>query len=120
MYATVDDYLSDKEPVAVDMFRRFRDLVRALGDDVDEQVRSSEVCWMRGRVFAAAFVYASRLEVALDLPRRTHHPTLREAYPSDGRITTHRLSLASPDQLDDALRALLTEAYATAGTATAG
>ncbi|NLV78350.1 MAG: hypothetical protein GXY65_03220 [Rhodococcus sp.] len=114
MYATVDDYLADKDPAAVDKFRRFHDLVRTLGDDVEEQVRNSEVRWSRGRVFAAAFVYASRLEVALDLPRRVHHRSLREAYPSDGRVTTHRLSIASADELDDALRALLTEAYDTA------
>lgn len=111
MYATVGDYLSDKEPAAVDAFLRFRELVFALGDDVDEQVHPSEIRWARTRVFAAAFVYSSRLEVALDLPRRIHHPALREAYPTAGRFTTHRLSLAPADRFDDQLAGLLTEAY---------
>ncbi len=72
MYSTVDDYLADKDPAAVDAFRRFRTLVFALGDDVEETVHTSEVSWARAssstpRVFAAAFLYATRLEVALDL-----------------------------------------------------
>ena len=124
MYSTVDDYLADKDPAAVDAFRRFRTLVLALGDDVEETVHTSEISWARmsssgPRVFAAAFLYATRLEAALDLTRRIHHPTLREAYPTTGRVTTHRLSLSSVDDLDDALSALLAEAYATAAGTTA-
>ncbi len=114
MYATVDDYLADKEPAAVDAFLRFRALVLALGDDVEERVHASEVSWWcRDRVFAAAFVYASKLEVALDLPRRVHHAALREAFPT-GPITTHRLSLSAGGDFDDHLAELLDEAYATA------
>lgn len=124
MYSTVDDYLADKDPVAVDAFRKFRALVLALGDDVEETVHTSEISWARAssskpRGFAAAFLYATRLEVALDLSRRVHHPTLREAYPTTGRVTTHRFSLASADDLDDAFCALLAEAY-NAATTTAG
>lgn len=114
MYATVDDYLADKEPAAVDVFRRFRSMALALGDDVDETVHQSEISWSRTRVFAAAFVYASRLEVALDLPRRVHHHTLREAFPTNGTITTHRFSLSSVDDLDGYFTELLDEAYRTA------
>lgn len=119
MYSTVDDYLADKDPAAVDAFRKFRALVLALGDDVEETVHTSEISWARAssstpRVFAAAFLYATRLEVALDLSRRVHHPTLREAYPTTGRVTTHRLSLSSADDLDDGFCALLAEAYNTA------
>ncbi|MEE2057809.1 DUF5655 domain-containing protein [Rhodococcus artemisiae] len=119
MYSTVDDYLADKDPAAVDAFRKFRALVLALGDDVEETVHTSEISWARAssstpRGFAAAFLYATRLEVALDLSRRVHHPTLREAYPTTGRVTTHRLSLSSADDLDDGFCALLTEAYNTA------
>ncbi|MBM7460408.1 DUF5655 domain-containing protein [Rhodococcus coprophilus] len=113
MYATVDDYLADKDPAAVDAFLRFRTMVLALGDDVEERVHASEVSWSRDRVFAAAFVYASKLEVALDLPRRVHHAALREAFPT-GPITTHRLSLVAADDFDDHLTELLHEAYATA------
>lgn len=113
MYATVDDYLADKDPVAVDAFRRFREMVFALGDDIGERVHASEISWVHGRVFAAAFVYASRLEVALDLPRRVHHAALREAFPT-GKITTHRLSLAASEDFDDHLADLLAEAYRTA------
>lgn len=69
MYSTVDDYLADKDPVAVDAFRKFRALVLALGDDVEETVHTSEISWARAssskpRGFAAAFLYATRLEVA--------------------------------------------------------
>lgn len=112
MYATVDDYLADKDAAAVDVFRRFRDMVLALGGDVDEKVHQSEITWSRRKVFAAAFVYASRLEVALDLPRRVHHHTLREAFPTNGIVTTHRFSLSSVDDLDAPFAELLNEAYA--------
>ncbi|KOS53825.1 DUF5655 domain-containing protein [Rhodococcus rhodochrous] len=115
MHATIDDYLADKDDAAVDMFCRLRTLVLGLGDDVEEQVRPAEVRWGRGRVFAAAFVYSSRLEIAVDLPRRVHHPQLREAFPTTAKVTTHRLSIATPDQLDDGVVALLAEAYETAG-----
>ncbi|UYP21034.1 DUF5655 domain-containing protein [Rhodococcus sp. Z13] len=114
MYVTVDDYLADKDPAAVDVFRRVRAMILDLGDDVTEQVHSSEISWSRTRVFAAAFVYSSRLEVALDLPKRVHHRTLREVFPNKGPVTTHRLSVSSVDELDDHFIALLEEAYRTA------
>lgn len=113
MYATVDDYLADKDPAAVDAFQQFRTMVFDLGDDIEERVHASEISWSRGRIFAAAFVYASKLEVALDLPRRVHHAALREAFPT-GPITTHRLSLADTAGFDDHLAELLREAYETA------
>ncbi len=91
-------------------------MVLALGPDVDERVRRSDVAWARDRVFAAAFVYSTRLEVAIDLQRRIHHPQLREAFPTTDTVTTHRLSIISPDQLDDHIATLLAEAYKTAGT----
>ena len=114
MYATVDDYLADREPAAVDVFRRVRAMILALGDDVTERVHPSEISWSRGQMFAAAFVYASRVEVALDLPRRIHHVTLREAFPKKGTVTTHRLSVSSVDELDDHFVELLDLAYRTA------
>ncbi|MCD2112521.1 MULTISPECIES: DUF5655 domain-containing protein [Rhodococcus] len=114
MYATVDDYLADKDPAAVDVFRHVRAMILDLGGDVTEHVHASEISWSRGRPFAAAFVYASRLEVALDLPRRIHHATLREAFPKKGTVTTHRLSVSSVDELDDHFVELLDVAYRTA------
>lgn len=113
MYATVEDYLADKDPAAIEAFLRFRTMVLDLGDDIEERVHASEISWSRGRTFAAAFVYASKLEVALDLPRRVHHAALREAFPT-GPITTHRLSLANAAGFDDHLAELLREAYDTA------
>ncbi|MEE2035233.1 DUF5655 domain-containing protein [Rhodococcus chondri] len=115
MYSTVDEYLADKEPAAVDVFLRFRKLVLALGDDVHERVHRSEISWARTRVFAAAFVYASRLEVAIDLPRRIHHRALREAFPTNETVTTHRLSIASADELDAQVKSMLIEAYERVG-----
>lgn len=115
MYSTVDDYLADKEPAAVDVFLRFRKMVLALGDDVEERVHRSEISWSRTRVFAAAFVYASRLEVAIDLPRRIHHRALREAFPTTGTVTTHRLHIASADDLDAQVTSMLIESYERVG-----
>lgn len=49
MYATVDDYLADKDPAAVDVFRHVRAMILDLGGDVTEHVHASEISWSRGR-----------------------------------------------------------------------
>lgn len=113
MSATIDEYLAGKDPDATERLLQFRNLVLACGE-VDERVHRAEIAWARTRVFAGAFIYASRLEIALDLRRRVHHPRLREAFPTTASVITHRLTITAHHQLDDSLVELLTEAYDTA------
>ncbi|MBC2638644.1 MULTISPECIES: DUF5655 domain-containing protein [unclassified Rhodococcus (in: high G+C Gram-positive bacteria)] len=117
MSASIDEYLAGKDPDATERLLQFRDLVLACGE-VDERVHRTEIAWARARVFAAAFIYSSRLEIALDLRRRIHHPQLREAFPTTKTVITHRLTITSDDQLDGTLSDLLTEAYETVGPGT--
>lgn len=115
---TVDDYLASvTNESARDLFRRFQAMVEARGPS-EEAARKTIVYWKRSRVFAGAFVVARRLELNIDLLRRAEHPCLLAAFPHTKRVITHRLRVTSADQLDDALRALLDEAYAEVGPGT--
>jgi hypothetical protein len=50
--ASVEAYLEGKDPGAVELFRRFQQLVEACGPS-EPSPRSSIVYWKRSRVFAA-------------------------------------------------------------------
>ncbi|MFZ2174036.1 MAG: DUF5655 domain-containing protein [Rhodococcus sp. (in: high G+C Gram-positive bacteria)] len=117
MNATIGEYLAGKDPDAVARLLHFRDLVLACGE-VEERVHRTEIAWARTRVFAAAFIYSSRLEVAVDLRRRVHHPQLREAFPTTRTVITHRMTITEDGQIDDSLGELLAEAYETVGPGT--
>ena len=49
--------------------------------------------------------------VSFDLARRAHHPLIVRKVLEHGLRFWHTANVSSPDQLDDDLRALLTEAY---------
>ncbi|QNG21269.1 hypothetical protein G4H71_01280 [Rhodococcus triatomae] len=118
MTPTLDGYLADQDPDAVRRLLTFRTMVTDLGDDIEERVHRTEVAWARTRVFAAAFIYSSRLEVAVDLLRRVHHPQLRDAFPTTQKVVTHRLTITEDEQLDDVLAGMLAEAYESVGPGT--
>lgn len=117
MGRTVDEFLADKKPEPAELFWEFRDRVLTLGP-LDERVHATEVAWARSRVFAAAFIVASRLEVAIDLLRPVAHPRLIDSFPTTKTVVTHRLSFTAADQIDDTVDALLAEAYETVGPGT--
>jgi hypothetical protein len=77
---SIDSYLDGKDPVAVSMFRRFEELVRACGPS-EVAPRSSIVYWKRERVFAGAFIQHTRLELNVDLLREAEHERLLAAFP---------------------------------------
>ncbi len=118
MYSTVDDYLADKDPAAVDAFRKFRTLVLALGDDVEETVHTSEISWAR----------ASSSTRECSQQHSCTPPASKWPWTSPGASTTrpcvrrtprrqgHHSSLESlvGRDLDDGFCALLAEAYNTA------
>ncbi|HET8892718.1 MAG TPA: DUF5655 domain-containing protein [Gaiellaceae bacterium] len=115
---TVDDYLASvTNEGARDLFRRFQAMVEACGPS-EPAARKTIVYWKRTRIFAGAFVLGRRLELNIDLLRKAEHPCLLAAFPHTKRVITHRLRIASADQLDAPLGALLAEAYAEVGPGT--
>jgi hypothetical protein len=115
--ASVDAYLDGKNPRAVELFRRFEQLVESCGPS-EAAPRSSIVYWKRKRVFAGAFVDGRRLELNVDLLREAQHPSLLAAFPTTKRVFTHRLRITDPAQRDEPLAALLQEAYDDVGPGT--
>ena len=112
--ASIDEYLDGKNAGAVELFRRFQELVESCGPSVVAPSRTI-VYWKRNRVFAGAFVEGRRLGLNIDLLREAEHPTLLAAFPHTKRVITHRLRATEPEQLDDAMAALLAEAYEEVG-----
>jgi hypothetical protein len=78
------------------------------------------VYWKRKRVFAGAYLERGRLELNIDLLREAQHPRLLAAFPTTKRVVTHRLRIADAAQLDDAVAALVAEAYRDVGPGTRG
>lgn len=116
--AEVEAFLAGKREGAVEMFRAYRDLVLAAGDDIEERVHRTEVAWARKRTFTTAFFLAGRLELAIDLLRPIEHPRLLQSFPTTQKVVTSRLSIIALDQLDESIAALVDEAYATVGPGT--
>ena len=115
--ASVEEYLAGKSPEAVELFRRFEELIQACGPS-EPAPRRSIVYWKRERVWAGAFIERSRLELNIDLLRTATHPCLLAAFPTTKRVVTHRLRITDPEELDDSIQALLQEAYDDVGPGT--
>jgi hypothetical protein len=101
------------------LFRGFQELVERCGAS-EEAPRSSIVYWRRTRIFAGAFIERRRLELNIDLLRTAEHPCVIAAFPHTKQVITHRLRITDPAQLDDALAALVAEAYEEVGPGTRG
>ena len=112
--ASVDAYLERTNTDAVALFRRFEEMVARCGPS-EAAPRSSIVYWKRNRVFAAAFVNGRKLELNVDLVREADHPCLFSAFHTTKLVVTHRLRITDEAQLDDALEALVAEAYEDVG-----
>jgi Domain of unknown function (DUF5655) len=114
---TVDEYLADKKPEAVALFRQFAELADACGES-DVTPRKSIVYWKRKRVWAGAFCNGKKLELNIDLLRRVDHPLNLAVIPHTERVLTHRMRVTDAGQLDDTIAALLREACETVGPGT--
>jgi hypothetical protein len=114
---TVDEYLADKKPEAVALFRKFAELVDACGES-EVTPRKSIVYWKRARVWAGAFCNGKKLELNIDLLREVDHPLNLAFVPHTKQVVTHRMRVTELEQLDDSIAALLREAYETVGPGT--
>ena len=95
----------------------FRDFCRSL-PDVEERVHSADIAFARARTFASAYIKSHYLELGIDLLRQVRDPAPRTAFQTSKKVWMHRYSLRHLDQFDDAIRALLREAWETVGPGT--
>jgi Domain of unknown function (DUF5655) len=116
---SVDAYLEGKQPEGVALFRGFEKLVERCGPS-EAAPASSIVYWKRKRIFAGAWIERRRLELNIDLLRTAEHPCVIASFPHTKLVTTHRLRVMEAAQLDDALAALVAEAYEEVGPGTRG
>jgi len=114
---SVEAYLEGKAPEGVELFRRFEELVERCGPS-RATPHPSIVYWRRERIFVGAYIERRRLELNVDLLREAEHPFLLAAFPHTKRVITHRLRITEPEQLDDALAALVAESYEEVGPGT--
>lgn len=115
--ATWEELTARLDDHGLKLLSAYRDLVLEL-PDVDERVHRTEVAYARVRVFTSGFVKSHRLEIAVDLLRQAEHPRLMGAFRTTKRVVTHRLTLTAVDDLDESVRALITEAHETVGPGT--
>jgi Domain of unknown function (DUF5655) len=114
---SVDAYLEGKDPEGVALFRGFEAMVERCGPSVVSPSRTI-VYWRRTRIFVGAYIERKRLELNVDLLREADHPCKLAAFPHTKRVITHRLRITEPEQLDDALGALVAESYEEVGPGT--
>jgi hypothetical protein len=93
---TVDEYLADKKPEAVELFHRFAALVEACGPS-EVAPRKSIVYWKRKRIWAGAFCNGKKLELNIDLLREVDHPRNLAVIPHTKRVLTHRACAHTSD-----------------------
>lgn len=112
--ASWEEFTAGMRPGELELVESFRAMITAL-DDVEERVSRTEVSFARRRVFAGAFTRSGRLEVFVDLLRQASHPLRIAVFPTTKQVWTHRLTIERLDQLDESIRELVDEAYATVG-----
>ena len=95
------------------VFEAVRSAALALGDDVRIEGRSTYVPFVRRRQFAAvAAATATRVDLGLRLPDPPPGPAGERLRPAKAPgQATHKVALASVEDVDDDVRALLRAAY---------
>ena len=114
MRSTWEELTGDLSPDDLALFSVYRDFARGL-PETREEVHTSQVQYKRTRIFTSGYVKSHYLEIGVELLHEASHPRLRTAFPTSNRVTMNRLTLREPEQFDDALRALIEEAWETVG-----
>ncbi|MFT2817501.1 DUF5655 domain-containing protein [Leifsonia sp. A12D58] len=115
--ATWSEFTAGMTPNDIALLEAFRSRALAF-PDAHEVVHRTELQYVRARIFAASFITAHRLEIAIDLLREVEHPKLRSSFPTTKRVFTHRFSFEQLSDLDKSIDALLAESYETVGPGT--
>jgi hypothetical protein len=114
--ATWDEFTAGFDARDLELIEAFRAVAIEL-PEVTEHVHRTEVQYKVARVFTSGYVKSHWLEIAVDLLREVRHPLLREAFPTTKKVITHRLTLATTDDVE-AVADLIREAHDTVGPGT--
>jgi hypothetical protein len=98
------------------LWDRFAALVAAAGPS-ELVVTKSRVAFRAHRIFAGGFFLRRRLEIFFDLPEpipeEERDERFRQVWESARRLWTHRLTIASTDDLDERLARWLKHSWTT-------
>ena len=94
------------------IYERIVAIVGGFGDDVGLQTRKTYVAFTRGKQFAAVQPSANtRVDVGLKLPGEPSGGRLQATTNTGGGSMTHKIAVASLEEVDDELIAFLWAAY---------
>ena len=108
---TVEQHLEGKPPHALDLYRRFVELVEACGPFAYAPTRN-QIGFQVRRIFAGVRLTGRGLEGYLDLARRVESPRFRHVAPYTKHLHVHHFVLREPAELDDELAGWVRESYA--------
>ena len=106
----LDDHFAGKDPVARELFGHLLDVLKQFGP-VAVYPLKTRIVFQAEKQFAAAMTRKRWLEGQLWLKRRAEHPLFSRVEMQVFRDYGHIFRLTTPDDLDEALMALLQEAY---------
>ncbi|MEP6649269.1 MAG: DUF5655 domain-containing protein [Lapillicoccus sp.] len=115
--STWDMLTADLDDSDRTLLTAYRSAVRGM-PGVTEKVSTTEVAYTVTRQFTSGYIRNHYLEIAVHLLREAEHPLLRARFATTAKVTTHRLTLTGPDQVDADLVALLDEARQDVGPGT--
>ena len=111
----LDDHLGALSPDERALWERFAGLIRDAGPS-EIIVTKSRIAFRAHRIFAGAFFAGGRLEIFFDLPEpireRERDHRFRQVWEQARKLWTHRLTLQSPDDVDEDLGAWLKTSWA--------
>ncbi len=110
---TLDEYFATGPAHERPVFEAVMQHVTSLGP-VHADVVSVGIFLKNPRKFAELRPMQKWVAVSFSLPRRAAHSTITRKVNAYGNRYWHVANIAAPDDIDDALRDLLTEAYAAA------
>jgi hypothetical protein len=101
---TVRDHLRGKPSEIVGLYRRFARMLRGFGP-VRTHPAKTRIAFISRMSFAGAVLRRDRLDVHFILARRIRSERFRKVERYGPRSVGHYLSIRSPEQLDEELRA---------------
>ena len=106
------DHLRGKPDSVVDLYRRFEDLIKSFGPARISVTTTAITFSGSRRLFAGARLTGSSLTGFLDTRRVIEDPRILRASPHTRRVFTNHFRVTNPDELDEAFRSWIREAYA--------
>jgi hypothetical protein len=107
---TLASHFAGADPVIRRTFNRWRELARSNGP-VTVYAQKSRIIFMVRLRFGGATVHKTWLDARLWLKRRPSHPLTHRLYDLGSLGYDFHVKLTSPDQIDQRLETLMSEAY---------